>query len=78
MKKNIRQRGLKEGVEREGLSQYLEEVFTGYLGADAELVMQITAAYPTGGLRKAQQHPRDVLVKFLDWSTKQAGSAEYF
>lgn len=59
-KNNIRVRGLKEGAEKKGLSQYLEEVFTGCLGVDTEIVMWITAAYCIGLLRKTQKYPRYV------------------
>lgn len=72
VKNNIRLRGLREGKEGEELSQYLEKVFTGCLGADTEIVIQISSAYRLGPFKRTQTITRDGLIRFLDWHTKQA------
>lgn len=44
-KNNIKIRGLKEGIEREDLPDYLVELFLGYIGLDCEIVINILTAY---------------------------------
>lgn len=71
-KNNIRLHGVKEGIEGSELQQFLEEIFTSCLGAEAQVEIRISSAYCLGILKKTQKNPQDILIKFPNWPMKQA------
>lgn len=69
-KNNIKTRGLKEGIEGEDLESFSTDLFTSWVGADCEVVIRILSSYHVGVFKSSAKFPRDVIVKFLYWSTK--------
>lgn len=67
---NICLRGLKERVEGGNLLEYLVDLFTGHLGSDLDISIQIANAYQIGSIRKAQRRPHEIIVKFPSWVIK--------
>lgn len=49
----------------------MEDLSTGCLGADSDIIIQTVAAYRIALLKKTQKNPRAVLIKFVDWVTKR-------
>lgn len=56
-------------MEGEDQLYNLKEVFTGCLGVDASIVIQTILASRIGTFRKVEKNPRDIVIKFLDWSS---------
>lgn len=50
--------------------KYLVDLFTSWLGSDADTTVQIVTAYRVGPLRQRQRTPKDMLIKFPSWSMK--------
>lgn len=64
---NIRLRGVRDGVEGSDLRQFLEKLFTAYLGVDSEITIQVLSFYRVGGRKWGGNKPRDIVVELPNW-----------
>lgn len=70
-KNNIRLKKLKEQVEGANLQSYLADLFESILREDDAKKIKIDSAFRVGPIKKQLGRPRDVVVKFVDWTSKQ-------
>lgn len=71
-KNNIRIKVLKEEAEGHDLKAFLEELFTGCLGSDSMVTINLLFAYRICYVGEKRERSSDVLVGFANWTMKAA------
>lgn len=62
----------KRGSRGTRLSEvYLSEIFQGMMGAENTVYIRINTAFRIGYKRRDLRNPQNILVKFVDWTSKK-------
>lgn len=71
IRNNIRLKNLNEKVKGENLHDCITDLLESMVGADDGDKIKIESAFRTGPFRKGVSKPRDVIVKFENWTDKK-------